>query len=47
MIAPKPPHNEKSRLAAVKNYNLLDTVPEEEYDTITSLISEICELPVS
>jgi signal transduction histidine kinase len=47
MIAPKIPHNEKNRLAAVKNYNLLDTMPEEEYDTITSLISEICELPVS
>ena len=47
MIAPISPKNEKERLDAVKSYDLLDTIPETDYDNITSLISEICELPVS
>ncbi|EDM44077.1 sensor histidine kinase/GAF domain hybrid protein [unidentified eubacterium SCB49] len=47
MISPKVPINEKERLDAVKSYKLVDTLPESEYDNITSLVSDICELPIS
>ncbi len=47
MIPPKIPHNEIHRQLAVEKYGLLDTLPEESYDNITSLISYICETPIS
>ncbi|MDT0554926.1 histidine kinase dimerization/phospho-acceptor domain-containing protein [Patiriisocius hiemis] len=47
MIAPNYPHNESERLAAVQSYNLLDTLEEEDYDSITKLISQICDVPIS
>ncbi len=47
MIAPGFPENEKERLEAVKSYELLDTLPEKDYDNITSLIAEICDTPIS
>lgn len=39
--------NEKERLKSLKSYRLLDTLPEEEYDNITELISFICNTPIS
>lgn len=47
MIAPKLPVNETERLAALYEYNLLDTLPEEQYDAITRIASEICHMPIS
>lgn len=47
MITPNYPHNESERLSAVRSYNLLDTLEEEDYDSITKLISQICDVPIS
>ncbi|WP_336129000.1 GAF domain-containing sensor histidine kinase [Mesoflavibacter sp. CH_XMU1422-2] len=47
MIAPKLPKNEKQRLKAVKEYKLLDTLPEEDFDNITNLVANICDVPIS
>ena len=46
IIAPIPP-NEKERLAALERYNVLDTLPEQEYDDLTFLAATICEVPIS
>lgn len=47
MKSPAFPTNEKKRQAAVEKYQLLDTLPEDQYDDITSLISHICDAPIS
>ncbi len=47
MIIPKLPKNETQRLEAVIQYDLLDTLPEVDYDNITRLISSICNVPIS
>lgn len=47
MKAPKLPKNELERLAAVKSYNLLDTLPEADYDNITELVASICNIPIA
>ncbi|SDE33844.1 GAF sensor signal transduction histidine kinase [Pricia antarctica] len=47
MKSPEFPANEKKRQAAVEKYQLLDTLPEDQYDDITSLMSYICDAPIS
>jgi len=47
MQIPKTPENEFVRLKALKEYSILDTLPEEEYDDITRLASRICETSIS
>jgi len=47
MKSPAFPTNEKKRQVAVEKYQLLDTLPEDQYDDITSLMSYICEAPIS
>ena len=47
MIAPAKPTNESKRLEVLKSYKLLDTLPEDAYDTITKLASHICNTPIS
>ena len=41
------PPNEPQRLAALADYNVLDTVPEAAYDDITQLVSDICDVPIA
>ncbi|MBU1820112.1 MAG: PAS domain S-box protein, partial [Bacteroidetes bacterium] len=41
------PENEEERLKALKNYNILDTLPEEEFERLTKLVSMVCGTPIS
>ncbi len=47
MIKPPFPPDEKQRLAAVRSYNLLDTLPEKDIDNITTLTASICDAPIA
>ncbi|MDB5117573.1 MAG: domain S-box protein [Mucilaginibacter sp.] len=39
--------DETKRLKALSSYNVLDTLPEKEYDAITRLASYICQVPIA
>ncbi len=45
-IAPHPP-DEARRLAELRAYGVLDTLPEQAYDDITYLASQICDAPIA
>ncbi len=47
MANPPQPTNESSRLAALRAYNILDTLSEKDYEDITQLAATICKTPVS
>ncbi|WP_378185606.1 ATP-binding protein [Aquimarina sp. W85] len=47
MIIPKKTADEKRRLLSLKNLEILDTLPENEYDTITELAAFICNTNTS
>lgn len=47
MISPEFPDNEHKRQQAVESYGLLDTLPEDRFDGLTAIISEICETPIA
>lgn len=46
MAVPIPDH-ESRRLGALQEYNVLDTLPEQDYEDITSLASAICKSPIA
>ena len=41
------PQSESKRLEVLKKYNVLDTEAEKDFDDLTRLISEICDVPIS
>lgn len=41
------PANENLRVEAVRSYQIFDTEEEKDYDSLTSLASMICEIPVA
>jgi signal transduction histidine kinase len=47
MIKPTINSDENQRLAALEKYRLLDTIPEESYDNITSIVASICDAPIA
>ncbi|QXP58543.1 sensor histidine kinase [Olleya sp. HaHaR_3_96] len=47
MIKPGFPINELERVSSLQKYKLLDTLPESDFDNITSLVATICDVPIS
>jgi signal transduction histidine kinase len=47
MIKPDIPSNDKERLKELMSYEILDSLPEKEYDDITRIASQICQTKVS
>ena len=41
------PMDEKERIDSLKSYHILDTLPEKDYDDITSLASRAFKCPIS
>ncbi|WP_019038628.1 sensor histidine kinase [Psychroflexus tropicus] len=41
------PKTESQRLKALKSLDILDTLPEQEYDQITKLVASICDTPIA
>ncbi|MEZ5292768.1 MAG: ATP-binding protein [Vicinamibacterales bacterium] len=39
--------DEQARLSALRRYRILDTEPEQRFDDLTMLASQICETPIS
>lgn len=39
--------NEEVRLALLRGYNILDTAPENDFDEIVDLVTEVCEVPIA
>ena len=41
------PTDERQRLASLRNYQVLDTLPEETLDEVTRLAAFICNTPIA
>ncbi len=47
MKQPDTPHNEQSRLEALRSYDILDSLSESEYDDIVAVAHEICQTKIA
>jgi hypothetical protein len=47
MITPTIPSNEQERLQALYEFEILDTLPEKDFDHLTTIASQICSTPIS
>src|SRR6476469_4898410 len=47
MITPDIPANEQERLQALYEYDILDTLPDKDFDYLTTIASQICDTPIS
>jgi two-component system, sensor histidine kinase len=47
MIKAEIPVSEPERQKALDEYQILDTLPEQDFDDITRLASVICQVPIS
>ncbi|WKB79959.1 GAF domain-containing sensor histidine kinase [Cellulophaga omnivescoria] len=47
MIAPKEHIKERERLDKLQSYSILDSLPESDYDNITAIAAEICNMPMA
>lgn len=47
MVAAPKPIDEQARIEALEAYEILDTMPEQVFDDITYLASQICETPIA
>lgn len=41
------PENEADRMQALHDYNILDTLPEQDFDDLTAIAAQICETPIA
>ncbi|MGD1892333.1 MAG: GAF domain-containing protein [Cyclobacteriaceae bacterium] len=41
------PHNEETRLNALRNLNILNTERQEEFDALTEMVSQMIDVPFS
>lgn len=46
-MKPVIPANEPDRLAALKQSNILDTLPEKDFDDLVLMASQICQTPIA
>lgn len=47
MIPPVNHVREKERLLSLESFNIMDTLPEEDYDNLTAIAAQICGTPIS
>jgi GAF domain-containing protein len=47
MVTPRPMKNEAARIAALHNYAILDSEPEQAFDDLVLLASFICKTPIA
>ncbi len=47
MITPEIHQSEVKRLQVLESYSILDTLPEEDYDNLAAIASQICDTPIA
>lgn len=47
MLIPQKHENETKRLQLLESYSILDSLPEADFDNLTAIASQICNIPIS